>query len=132
MAIEISWYFEDRVILWAQDIEPEDEEVLAVNEQVKSMMDESAGELPVHYIVYLAEEGTGVQMANPDRIRRLMTFQDHPRCGEIVIYGNPNPVVNMVVRTFGAIAGASVNTVESRDEAVAFLKSKDSTLANMT
>lgn len=124
MAYHYEWLLPKRVLFCyvsgGQDIE----ELRRSNAELRRHLDD--GEAPTHYI---ADVRSNTKL--PTNIREFaeaVSFVNHPHLGWIVVIGRSNPTINFVLGLVAKLTGVRYRSVDTPQEATAFLSTIDPTL----
>lgn len=122
MPPSLSWLIPDRVILLNMLDTTTAEELLASDRQLTQMMDD--GTPPLHVVMDLTHARALPSLLTTHQIH----FATHPGLGRGIVCGQANPVVRSIIQVGGRLLGLHMRVVNTRDEALAYLRQIDATL----
>jgi len=128
MAIEIDWLLKDRVILLHFEGEITIPLLKQASDDTKILLDECSTPL-IHSII----DGTGITKYSRNILQLREASQhlfSHPRYGWLVIYGTKDNLSHFFVNMVTEFFRVKMKMVDTRQDAVDFLKSVDNTLPN--
>jgi hypothetical protein len=123
MAVNISWYAENRVILAQVEGVVDDEGMNASNTTITNLLDK--GQAPVHLIV----DTTDLKKfpTNLSALRNSQAYLTHSNVGWVIVI-NTNPLLNYLAHILTAIAKVKSRTVKTFAEGEQLLTSLDSSI----
>ena len=86
-----------------------------------------AGEAPTHYVADL-RDNQKLPTTNIREFQELASFVRHPNLGWIVVIGRGNPTINYVLSVVAKLTRVRYRSVDTPQEAIAFLSTIDPTL----
>ena len=123
MAVNISWYVENRVILAHVEGVVDDEGMHAFNTTIGDFLEN--GQAPIHLIV----DTTEIKQfpTNLRTLRKSQAYLTHSNMGWIIVI-NTNPMLNFLVHVLTSVAHVKERTVKTFDEGKHILASLDASL----
>ena len=122
MPANCTWYVENHIIRVTVFGDVTLEDMNATMNNAAGLIDESSETL-VHTLVDLSNLDHA-PMRVQDRVDAVKPVLTHPRCGWVLIYGNDNPLANMISGTVAQIFRARFRTFKTQQQAITFLKDR--------
>jgi hypothetical protein len=123
MAIQLSWYLENRVILLTSQGDSSDQDLLDLDQQIIEYLNQCEAPL-VHLI---ADHRKGGKMPSV-KVSTQIQWPKHPQYGWGIMVGLTNPVQRFLVAVASNFFKVRQRMFNTMDEALDFLSEVDSSL----
>lgn len=125
MPHKAQWYIPNRLVFIRLNGDFDFRDFDALNQDLKSMLD--AGEKPIHMI--FDDSGVDKIPTQLSEVENALEFNRHLSLGWMVSVGEASPLVNYMIPMVTKITGAKFLRVDTFEEALAFIKKHDPSIA---